>query len=196
MIYSLFEDANCFYRSLFSYNRFRANISVSMAIASSTFLYPSWLSISTISGLGILLFLNADIIYKYFSSSIFIGKKLSQLFWVKALIFSSLFLIAIFSVVIGIADPAHAAFLSGAETWMVKALGVEGDSISIVFNILRAILILYIVIALVMVLQKVQQGDDWQTMARIPLMVVGVVFMGDILVGMVIGETGSDPDEG
>lgn len=92
---------------------------------------------------------------------------------------------------LGLQQPAYAQFFKGAETWMKSSFnGIDQGLISMVFNVLRGLFLLYIGIAVVQIVQKFQQQEDWQTMARTPLVVAVSATMGDILAGMIIG-TGS-----
>lgn len=93
---------------------------------------------------------------------------------------------------LGSTEAAHAAFYKNVEDWLGQ--GVLKDQktlVSLVVNVLRAIFVIYVGIAIVSVVQKMQQGDDWQTAARIPLVVVVCASMGDMLAGMIIGSGSS-----
>jgi uncharacterized membrane protein len=94
------------------------------------------------------------------------------------------------------AAPAQAQFFKGAEDFFKKTL-TQGsnnnspqDAISLIFNVLRAIYLLYIAISLVGIINAVRQDDDWQSVARIPLLVIIAVTIADVLTGFVIGNGG------
>jgi hypothetical protein len=53
--------------------------------------------------------------------------------------------------------------------------------------VLRAIYLLYIAISLVGVINAVRKDEDWQSIARTPLLVVVAVTIADVLTGFVIG---------
>lgn len=96
--------------------------------------------------------------------------------------------IAAWMILGGWVDPAHAQFFSGAETWMKGSFkGIDPTALALVFNVLRGLIILYLGINLVKVVQAAREGDDWQTLARTPLIIVVTVTMGDLLVKMIIG---------
>ena len=95
------------------------------------------------------------------------------------------------------ADPAQAQFFKKAEDFFQNTLtqgaGTTNNTqapISLVFNILRAIYLLYIAGSLVSVINAVRKDEEWQSMARTPLLVVIAVTMADVLTGFIIGDTG------
>jgi len=95
------------------------------------------------------------------------------------------------------ADPAQAQFFKKAEDFFQNTLtqgtGTTNNTqapISLVFNILRAIYLLYIAGSLISVINAVRKDEEWQTMARTPLLVVIAVTMADVLTGFIIGDTG------
>ena len=181
-----------FFNSIVSLSRFRWNSIAGLLIAQSVFTHASPWNIGTLSGIATLGYLNADILASFLQPMLTRYQVIKKNRVLSVLVSLLLLGLATSSIYFAWMDPAHAAFLSGAEAWLKSALQVSDKSaISLVFNMLRGILVLFIVISLIMVIQKAQQGDDWQTLARIPLLVVVVIFAGDALVGMVIGDSGS-----
>ncbi|WP_341526908.1 hypothetical protein WKK05_30940 [Nostoc sp. UHCC 0302] len=94
------------------------------------------------------------------------------------------------------AAPAHAQFFGEAEKFFKKTLtqgsttnggGGSDTAVSLIFNILRAIYLLYIAISLVGVINAVRKDEDWQSIARTPLLVVVAVTVADVLTRFVIG---------
>ncbi|MBD0389553.1 MAG: hypothetical protein ICV54_24380 [Nostoc sp. C3-bin3] len=92
------------------------------------------------------------------------------------------------------AAPAQAQFFGEAERFFKRnlggATGAGGGSetaISLIFNVLRAIYLLYIAISLVGVINAVRKDEDWQSIARTPLLVVVAVTIADVLTRFVIG---------
>jgi hypothetical protein len=92
------------------------------------------------------------------------------------------------------ADPAFAQFFGKAETFFKNSLtqgSAESNNatpaISLIFNILRALYLLYIAISLVGVINAVRKDEDWQVIARTPLMVVVAVTIADVLTGFITG---------
>ena len=84
--------------------------------------------------------------------------------------------------------PAHAQFFGGAETWMQANFGANaGEAIPLVFNVLRGLFLLYVGVALVRVINAARQDEDWQTIARTPLIIIIAVTAGDILTTLITG---------
>ncbi|MDJ0620018.1 MAG: hypothetical protein QNJ63_25305 [Calothrix sp. MO_192.B10] len=96
------------------------------------------------------------------------------------------------------AAPAQAQFFNKAENFFKTNLtqgatdaGGTETAVSLVFNVLRAIFLLYIAISLIGVVNAVRKDEDWQSVARTPLLVVIAVVVADVLTGFVIGDGGS-----
>ncbi|PMB53384.1 hypothetical protein CEN39_04810 [Fischerella thermalis CCMEE 5201] len=94
------------------------------------------------------------------------------------------------------ADPAQAQFFRKAEDFFKNTLtqgAATGSNtqaaVSLVFNVLRALYLLYIAVSLIGVINAVRKDEDWQSIARIPLLVVVAVTIADVLTGFVIGDT-------
>ena len=91
------------------------------------------------------------------------------------------------------ASPAQAQFFGKAEDFFKNTLTeASNDSgtnsaVSLVFNVLRALYLLYIAIALIGVVNAVRKDEDWQNIARTPLLVVVAVTIADVLTGFIIG---------
>jgi hypothetical protein len=95
------------------------------------------------------------------------------------------------------AAPAQAQFFSKAENFF-KNTFTQGSStnnnntqstVSLIFNVLRAFYLMYILLSLVNVINAVRKDEDWQSLARTPLLVVVAVTIADVLTGFVIGDT-------
>ncbi|UKO98461.1 hypothetical protein [Nostoc sp. UHCC 0870] len=94
------------------------------------------------------------------------------------------------------AAPANAQFFKRAEDFFINTLTQGASStnnsqpaVSLIFNVLRAIYLLYIAVALIGVINAVRKDEDWQSMARTPLLVVVAVTVADVLTGFVIGDS-------
>ncbi|MBE9215295.1 hypothetical protein IQ247_21970 [Plectonema cf. radiosum LEGE 06105] len=88
--------------------------------------------------------------------------------------------------------PAAAQFFGKAENFFKNTLtqgsqGGANDAVSLVFNVLRALYLLYIAMALIGVINAVRKDEDWQVVARTPLLVVIAVTIADVLTSFVIG---------
>lgn len=95
-----------------------------------------------------------------------------------------------------LAFPAQAQFFGKAENFFKTTLtqGSENNgggqaAVSLIFNVLRGIFLLYIAISLVGVINAVRKDEDWQSVARTPLLVVVAVTIADVLTGFVIGDS-------
>lgn len=98
------------------------------------------------------------------------------------------------------AAPAHAQFFVNTEQWLRQSfpIGGEGgagaggaggtDIYALVFNTLRAIFVLYLAISLVRVIAAARNDEDWQNLARTPLIILVVVTLGDILATLITGQ--------
>lgn len=96
------------------------------------------------------------------------------------------------------ADPAQAQFFKKAEDFFQNSLSQGTGSgtnsqpaVSLIFNVLRALYLLYIAISLIGVINAVRKDEDWQSVVRTPLLVIVAVTVADVLTGFVIGDTGA-----
>ncbi|HBE32774.1 MAG TPA: hypothetical protein DD990_16010, partial [Cyanobacteria bacterium UBA11368] len=84
--------------------------------------------------------------------------------------------------------PAQAQFLNNAQQWMQGAFpNIDATIVELVFNVLRALFLLYLAISLVRIINAARQDEDWQQLARTPLIILITVVMGDILTGFIVG---------
>jgi hypothetical protein len=89
------------------------------------------------------------------------------------------------------AAPANAQFFNNAQTWMTTTFGNANNGqttevIELFFNVLRALFLLYVGISIVRVVQAARNDEDWQTLARTPLIIVMAVFVGDLITGLIV----------
>jgi hypothetical protein len=103
-------------------------------------------------------------------------------------------LITVSLIWVGQQQPAAAQFFKRAEDFFQNTLtqGTSNTSntqlaVGLVFNVLRALYLLYIAVALIGVVNAVRKDEDWQNIARTPLLVVVAVTIADVLTGFVIG---------
>ena len=93
----------------------------------------------------------------------------------------------------GHVEPASAQFFAGTEKWLSSNLGKGSsgtnvaDMIALTFNVLRALFVIYLGISLVKVVQNARDGEDWQTLAKTPLIILVTVTLGDVLGNMITG---------
>jgi len=65
--------------------------------------------------------------------------------------------------------------------------GIDTNLTKLTFNVLRLVFVLYLGIALVKVVSAARDGDDWQTLARTPGIILITVTMGDVLGALITG---------
>jgi hypothetical protein len=87
--------------------------------------------------------------------------------------------------------PSSALFFQAAQNYVQQIFAVNGvagvDAFTpLIFGVLRVIFIIYIGIALVRVISAFRNDEDWSTAARIPLIVVLCVVIGDALSTLIV----------
>ncbi len=91
--------------------------------------------------------------------------------------------------------PAEALFFQRAEQWAKDEAFGENVSpevkttISLVFNVLRFMFLVYIAIAIVKVINAAREDEDWKALAKQPAIILLAVLLGDSLSTLVIGGT-------
>lgn len=85
-----------------------------------------------------------------------------------------------------LASPAQALAFQNAETFFTENFPQAATGIPFIFAALRGLFILYIAVALIRVINAGRNDEDWQTIARTPMIVAIIVAAGDFLVDMVI----------
>ncbi|PSB30838.1 hypothetical protein [Chlorogloea sp. CCALA 695] len=86
--------------------------------------------------------------------------------------------------------PAHAQFMNNAETFFENQTyfpNIDPSVIGFIFGILRGLFLIYLAISLVRVVQGARNDEDWQILARTPIIIAVTVVIGDILAGLVTG---------
>jgi type IV secretory pathway TrbD component len=105
---------------------------------------------------------------------------------------SALTVLTTFVLLDALSTPAQAQFFQNAETWMTGQFTGADQAITLSFNVLRGLFILYLGISLVRVVQAARQDEDWQNLARTPMIILIAVTMGDILANLIIGGGGGN----
>lgn len=100
---------------------------------------------------------------------------------------SALTVLGAFLLLDALSTTAQAQFFQNAETWMTGQFTGAQEAITLSFNVLRGLFILYLGISLVRVVQAARQDEDWQNLARTPMIILIAVTMGDILANLIIG---------
>ncbi|MDZ8238500.1 MAG: hypothetical protein RMZ69_15185 [Nostoc sp. ChiQUE01a] len=103
----------------------------------------------------------------------------------------ALLMLGTFSFLNALSTPAQAQFFQNAQTWMTSNFSGAGQAIPLIFNVLRGLFLIYLGISLVRVIQAAQQDEDWQNLARTPMIILIAVTMGDILANLIIGGGGT-----
>lgn len=91
--------------------------------------------------------------------------------------------------------PADAQFFQNAEQWMSgiftnAANGQTDTVVTLFFNVLRALFLLYLGVAIIRIIQAARNDEDWQSLARTPLIIVVSVFVADLVTALIIGPVG------
>jgi len=105
----------------------------------------------------------------------------------------SVALVVVGVVMLGGMHPADAQFFVKTEQWMVNSsgLGVDKTISGLIFNTLRLVFVIYLGISLVKVVNSAREGDDWQTLARTPAIILLAVSLGDALGTYITSGSGS-----
>jgi hypothetical protein len=81
---------------------------------------------------------------------------------------------------------SQALFFQAAEQFFLTQFPQAATAVPLVFAVLRALFVLYIGVSLIRVINSVRNDDDWQTIARTPLMVAVCVSVGEVLTNLII----------
>ncbi|MGB6298682.1 MAG: hypothetical protein WBF90_21210 [Rivularia sp. (in: cyanobacteria)] len=159
---------------------------VAIAIAVlNTIINPSIASVATLT---FLFFGTAAIAWRHNVDRLFIFlSKLSRHYRLSTPIF---IIVGTFFLLDALSTPAQAQFFQNAETWMTGQFTGAGEAIPLVFNVLRGLFLIYLGISLVKVIQASRQDEDWQNLARTPMIILIAVTVGDILANLIIGGGG------
>ncbi|MBV6625110.1 MAG: hypothetical protein KI793_19655 [Rivularia sp. (in: Bacteria)] len=103
---------------------------------------------------------------------------------------SALTVLSGFLLLDALSTPVQAQFFQNAETWMSGQFAGADEAIVLSFNVLRGLFILYLGISLVKVIQAARNDEDWQNLARTPMIILIAVTVGDILTNLIIGGAG------
>jgi hypothetical protein len=104
-----------------------------------------------------------------------------------SLVFSTYWLVAQ-------SDPAAAQFLNNAQTFFEESFGgaggtggVDTELFGLIFNALRGVFVVYLAISIIKVVAAARQDEDWQSLARTPMIILISITLGDVLAGLIIG---------
>ena len=92
--------------------------------------------------------------------------------------------------------PAHAQFLQNAEDFFntgVDTFGLDdnlGNLIFLIFWLIRGAFVIGVAIALLPAIQAAREGEEWRSLAKTPMIVVGIVLAGATAVDFLVGGVG------
>ena len=92
---------------------------------------------------------------------------------------------------------ANAQFLQNAETFFTAGatqfnLGTSIDLlIGLIFWIIRGAFVIGVAIALLPAIQAAREGEEWRTLAKTPMIIVGIVLAGSTSVDFLVGGAGA-----
>jgi hypothetical protein len=160
-------------------------LTAGMTTVLDTILNPCLISLTTLSfsflGTGAVIWRHQlDSFFNYLT-------KFSQKYKISC---SALTVLGTFLLLDALSTPAQAQFFQTAETWMTGQFAGAEEAITLAFNVLRGLFILYLGISLVRVIQAARQDEDWTNLARTPMIILIAVTMGDILANLIIGGGG------
>lgn len=104
-------------------------------------------------------------------------------------------LVGSFFLLDALSQPASAFFFQNVEAWMIKVFTQTSNQnpiaglntvIALVFNVLRGLFLLYLGIGLVKVIQAAREDEDWQMLARTPMVILMAVTVGNTLANLII----------
>jgi hypothetical protein len=88
-------------------------------------------------------------------------------------------------------EAAQAQFFKKAEEYVTTKLaaGAPGadKAVELIFAVLRGLFLIYLGISIVRIVQAARNDQDWQDLARTPLIILIAVVLGDVLSGFIIG---------
>lgn len=77
--------------------------------------------------------------------------------------------------------PAHALFFQQAESFFSSTFDLSGEAISVIFNVFRAIYVIYLIYSAISVWSSYQRDEDWMSVAKAPI----VIFIGGTMIDIV-----------
>jgi hypothetical protein len=101
------------------------------------------------------------------------------------------FAVLTISLVTAQTEVAQAQFFKKAEEYVKTKLagGVAGadKAIELIFAVLRGLFLIYVGISIVRIVQSARNDQDWQDLARTPMIILIAVILGDVLSTFIIG---------
>ena len=90
--------------------------------------------------------------------------------------------------------PAHALFLENLENFIIKIATdsnstVSSASITLLFNLIRAMFLILMVVAGLLSYNQAQQGNDWRPIATQAALALGVLMAIDVITQLFVGSS-------
>ncbi len=79
------------------------------------------------------------------------------------------------------ASPAQALFFQEAETFFSTTFELSGTAVTTIFNIFRAMYVVYLIYSAINIWTSYNRDDDWMSVAKAPM----VIFIGGTLIDVV-----------
>lgn len=79
------------------------------------------------------------------------------------------------------ASPAQALFFQEAETFFQTTFQLSGGAVTTIFNIFRAMYVVYLIYSAINIWTSYNRDDDWMSVAKAPM----VIFIGGTLIDIV-----------
>jgi hypothetical protein len=89
-----------------------------------------------------------------------------------------------------LAFPAQAQFLNQTQSWMTSVFPQAQAIAPLIFNAIRIILVLFIVFQGFKAVQAARNDEEWQSLVKIPLIIIVLVAITDVTVGFITGSGG------
>lgn len=89
--------------------------------------------------------------------------------------------------ILATATPAYAQFFGSAQGFVVSCFPQAASLVSLVFNVLRFLLLIYLGIALAQAVSAIRGGEAVSAVATPPLIIVVVVTAADVAASLIIG---------
>lgn len=86
-----------------------------------------------------------------------------------------------------LAAPAQAQFLNQTQSWMTSVFPQADGFAPIIFNAIRLLLVLFIIFKAFQAVQAARNDEEWQSLVKIPLMIIVLVAVTDLTVGLITG---------
>lgn len=91
------------------------------------------------------------------------------------------------AMVFSIVDPAHAQFFGNTQTFLEGIAGENAEVVTLLMQVIRGLFVIYMLFALVQVINAARQGEEWKDLAKTPFLIMLIGVLGDTLTGAIVG---------